>query len=179
MWTIKGDEFNYRKTADINAPLPLVYETIANVDKYARFLTDVVVAEMQGEDVCHMIVRAGPLRVDVRSKVTYEKNKRIDFVMIEGPPLERVTGSWVVEPNPNGGAIVTFEANIKAGRAGKWLLKTASRYVERKGAALIDAFRQQVLNEGQQEERTVEASIYNGFTSRLSRIFRRFLGRFS
>lgn len=179
MWTIKGDEFNYRETVDINAPLPVVYETIANVDKYDSFLTDVVVAKMESEDVCHMIVRAGPLRVNVRTKVAYEKNKRIDFVMIKGPPLERVTGSWVVEPSASGGTSVVFEASIKAGRAGKWLLKTASRYVERKGAALIDAFRQQVLNEGQQEERTVESSIYNRFMSRLSRIYRRFIGRFS
>jgi ribosome-associated toxin RatA of RatAB toxin-antitoxin module len=152
MWEIKGDEFNFSETVDINAPLSIVYETAARVDRYDRFLTDVATAKMQSEGVCHMIVRAGPLRVDFTTKVTLEENKRIDFVMIDGPPLKRLAGTWILAPNTNGGTSVTFKVNIKAGRAGKWLLKTASRYMERKGAALVEAFRQQILKQSQSEE---------------------------
>jgi ribosome-associated toxin RatA of RatAB toxin-antitoxin module len=149
MWEIKGDEFNFSETADINAPVSIVYETAAGVDKYDRFLTDVITAKMESEDICRMIVRAGPLRVDVATKVTYEKNSGIDFVMVDGPPLKRLAGTWIVAPNMDGSTNVTFKVNIKAGRAGKWLLKTASRYMERKGAALVEAFRQQILKESQ------------------------------
>jgi len=152
MLKFNGDEFNFSKTVDISAPLSIVYETAARVDRYDRFLTDVATARMQSEDVCHMIVRAGPLRVDVTTKVTLEENKRIDFVMIDGPPLKRLAGTWIVAPNMSGGTSVTFEVNIQAGRAGNWLLKTASRYMERKGSALIEAFQQQILKQSQPGE---------------------------
>lgn len=149
MWKIEGDEFNYSKTVDINAPVSIVYETAARVDRYDRFLTDVATAKMRSEDVCDMIVRAGPLRINFVTKVTLEKNKRIDFVMIDGPPLKRLAGTWIVAPNKTGGTSVNFKVNIQAGRAGKWLLKTAARYMERKGEALIEAFRQQILKQSQ------------------------------
>lgn len=152
MWEIKGDRFNFSETVHINASISTVYETAARVDKYDRFLTDVVTARMESEGVCHMIVRAGPLRINVSTKVTLDKNKRIDFVMIDGPPLKRLAGKWIVAPATNGGTSVTFKVEIEAGRAGKWLLKTASRYMERKGAALIEAFRQQILKESQPGE---------------------------
>lgn len=151
MFTMRNDEFVYTETTQINAPLSLVYETIAGVAHYDKFLTDVALAEMESEDVCHMIVRAGPLRVSARTKVKYEENKRIDFVMLDGPPLEHLSGSWLLEANESGTS-VSFEGKIKAGRAGNWLLKMASRYVERKSAALIDAFRQQVLKELQRQD---------------------------
>jgi len=152
MLKFNGDEFNFSKTVDISAPLSIVYETAARVDRYDRFLTDVATAKMQNKDVCQMIVRAGPLRVDVTTKVTLEENKRIDFVMIDGPPLKRLAGTWIVAPNMSGGTSVTFKVNIQAGRAGNWLLKTASRYMERKGAALIEAFQQQILKQSQPGE---------------------------
>ena len=151
MLTMRDDEFIYTETTHIDAPLSLVYETIAGVANYDKFLTDVALAEMENNDVCHMIVRAGPLRVSARTKVTYEENKRIDFVMLEGPPLEHLSGSWLLEANGSGTS-VTFEGKIKAGRAGNWLLKMASRYVERKSTALIDAFRQEVLKELRRQE---------------------------
>lgn len=151
MWTIEGDEFKYKQTVDVDAPVPVIYQIIANVDKYDSFLTDVALAQMESPDVCYMIVRAGPLRMKVRTKVSLEKDKRIEFVMIEGPMLDRVDGRWDIKPTENG-ASVTFQASIKAGRAGKWLLKMASRYVERKGLALIEAFRQQVLKEREPQE---------------------------
>ncbi len=119
MWKIEGDEFNYSKTVDINAPVSIVYETASRVDRYDRFLTDVATAKMQSEDVCNMIVRAGPLRINFTTKVTLEENKRIDFVMIDGPPLKRLAGTWIVAPNTTGGTSVNFKVNIQAGRAGK------------------------------------------------------------
>ena len=158
MLTMRNDEFLYTETAQIDAPLSLVYETIAGVANYDKFLTDVALAEMENGDVCHMIVRAGPLRVSARTKVTYEKNKRIDFVMLEGLPLEHLSGSWLLEANGSGTS-VTFEGKIKAGRAGNWLLKMASRYVERKSAALIDAFRQQVLKELKRQESVAASAV--------------------
>jgi ribosome-associated toxin RatA of RatAB toxin-antitoxin module len=158
MFTMKNDEFLYTEIAQIDAPLSLVYETIAGVANYDKFLTDVALAEMENKDVCHMIVRAGPLRVSARTKVTYEENKRIDFVMLEGPPLEHLSGSWLLEANGSGTS-VTFEGKIKAGRAGNWLLKMASRYVERKSVALIDAFRQQVLKELKRQETAAAPSV--------------------
>ena len=158
MFTMRNDELLYTETAQIDAPLSLVYETIAGVTNYDKFLTDVALAEMENEDVCHMIVRAGPLRVSARTKVTYEENKRINFVMLEGPPLEHLSGSWLLEANGSGTS-VTFEGKIKAGRAGNWLLKMASRYVERKSAALIDAFRQQVVKELQRQESAAAPSV--------------------
>jgi len=117
MWEIKGDEFNFSETVNIAAPVSIVYETAARVGRYDRFLTDVATARMEGEDVCHMIVRAGPLRINVSTKVTLERNKRIDFVMIDGPPLNRLAGTWIVAPAAEGGTSVTFRVNIIAGRA--------------------------------------------------------------
>ena len=158
MLTMRDDEFIYTETTHIDAPLSLVYETIAGVANYDKFLTDVALAEMESGDVCHMVVRAGPLRVSARTKVTYEENKRIDFVMVEGPPLEHLSGSWLLEANGSGTS-VTFEGKIKAGRAGNWLLRMASRYVERKSTALIDAFRLQVLKELKRQESAAAPSV--------------------
>lgn len=149
MWTIEGDEFRYEETVGIDAPLPTVYRIVANVNEYDVFLTDVVFAEMENEETCHMVVRAGPLRVEVRTKVTCVENERVEFVMVEGPPVDRLNGSWEVAEREDGGTNVTFKAYIRAGRAGKWLLNTASRYIERKALNLIDTFRRQVLTEWQ------------------------------
>jgi ribosome-associated toxin RatA of RatAB toxin-antitoxin module len=144
MWSIEGDEFKYEETVVIDAPLSAVYKIVSDVDRYDEFLTDVATAEMEGADICHMVVRAGPLRVGVRTRVTYVENERVDFVMTEGPPVQHLGGSWEVRPRADGGTDVTFKGNIKAGRAGAWLLKTASRYVERKALSLIAAFRDQI-----------------------------------
>jgi ribosome-associated toxin RatA of RatAB toxin-antitoxin module len=145
MWSIEGDEFKYEETVVIDAPLPVVYGIVSNVDHYDEFLTDVTTADMEGPEICHMVVRAGPLRVGVRTRVTYKENERVDFVMVEGPPVQHLGGSWEVRPRLDGGTDVRFKGNIKAGRAGAWLLKTASRYVERKAMSLIDAFREQIV----------------------------------
>ena len=145
MWRIEGDEFQYENTIAIDAPVDVVYRTVSRVDDYDLFLSDVTVAEMEPDSICHMVVRAGPLRVGVRTRVTYTENRKVDFVMVEGPPVEKLGGSWETAARPDGGTDVTFRANIKAGRAGKWLLQTASRYVERKATSLIDAFREQIF----------------------------------
>jgi ribosome-associated toxin RatA of RatAB toxin-antitoxin module len=150
MWEIKGDEFKYEETVPIHVPLPVVYKIVGRVDDYDLFLTDVAVAEMESNDICHMIVRAGPLRVNVRTKVTYKENEAIEFEMVEGPPVEKLAGSWEVREREDGGTDVTFKAYIKAGRAGNWLLKTASRYVERKALSLIGTFQEQVMKEYQE-----------------------------
>ena len=147
MWKIEGDEFTFEETVPMDVPLPIVYKTVARVDDYDVFLTDVATAEMETDEICHMVVRAGPLRVDVRTRVNYVENERVDFVMTEGPPVEGLGGSWEVSERDDGGTDVTFKAYIRAGRAGKWLLKAASRYVERKAMNLMDTFRQQVLKE--------------------------------
>jgi ribosome-associated toxin RatA of RatAB toxin-antitoxin module len=147
MWEIKEDEFNFSETVDINVPPSIVYETAARVDRYDRFLTDVATARMESEGICKMILRAGPLRVNLVTKVTVEENKRIDFAMIEGPPVKLLAGAWIIVPNSEGGTNVTLKVTIKAGRAGKWLLKTLSRYMERKTAALIEAFQQQAMRQ--------------------------------
>jgi ribosome-associated toxin RatA of RatAB toxin-antitoxin module len=156
MWSLEGDEFKYQETVGINAPLPVVYKVVSDVDRYDEFLTDVAAAEMEGVEVCHMVVRAGPLRVGVRTRVTYKENERVDFVMIEGPPVQYLGGCWEVAPRADGGTDVTFKGNIKAGRAGGWLLKTASRYVERKALALIDAFREQIEKQQATDGRTTQ-----------------------
>ena len=151
MWTINGDEFNYEETVAIEVPVSLVYEAIADVDKYDEFITDVVLSEMESETICRMIVRAGPLRVNVRSRVSLTINKEIEFEMIDGPPLELLRGKWTIV-KAGEGSEVTFSATIKAGRAGKWLLKAASRYVERKGAVLINTFHKQILKAWHSQE---------------------------
>jgi len=147
MWSIEGDEFKYEETVSIDAPVPVVYKIVSGVDHYDEFLTDVATAEMESPEICHMVVRAGPLRVGVRTRVTYVENDRVDFVMIEGPPVQHLGGSWEVRARQDGGTDVTFKGNIKAGRAGAWLLKTASRYVERKAMSLIDAFAERIRQE--------------------------------
>ena len=77
----------------------------------------------------------------------YIKNEIIEFEMIEGPPMERVQGSWKVSLSEDGYTDVTFKVYVKAGKAGIWLLRTASRYLEHKAAGLINIFQQQVFKE--------------------------------
>ena len=132
MWSIEGDEFTFEETVKIDAPLQLVYEVVARVDEYDNFITDVELAEMESEEDCHMIIRIGPLRVEVRTKVKFIKNELVEFVMIEGPPIERAQGGWETSITENGLTNVTFRAFVKAGSAGMWLIRTASRYIEHK-----------------------------------------------
>jgi len=145
MWEIEGDNFIFRETVTIEAPLEQVYNTVASFDKYADFLSDVERSEILADGRCFMVVRAGPLRIEVHTKVKYIENQRVEFEMLDGPPIDGASGAWILKPNDMGNTDITFEANLSSGKSGKWLLKTASRYVERKGLALIEAFREQTL----------------------------------
>ncbi len=152
MWKIEGDEFEYKNTIEFTGSIQAIYNIISAVEGYSDFLTDVAVAKMEADNICHMIYRVGPLRVLVRSKFILEENKGVHFEMIEGPMIECMRGSWHIEPTKDG-ALVTFETYIKAGRAGKYLLKTASRYLKRKNDILIEAFRQQIIKNQEQSDR--------------------------
>ena len=145
MWKIDGDKFIFRETTTIDASPDQVYKTVASFDRYAEFLLDIEKSELLDDGKCFMIVRAGPLRVEVWTEVHYTENQRVDFEMVKGPPIDGASGSWILSPNDSGGTDITFEANITSGKSGKWLLKTASKYVERKGMALIDSFRKQTF----------------------------------
>lgn len=140
MWEIQGDEFRYEETVTVAAPLSKVYDIVAGIDRYDEFLSDVVLSESEADGRCHLIVRAGPLRVDVRTEVEYDPNKLVRFRMVEGPPVEDLVGSWSLLATAEGSTEATFRVYIKAGRAGNWLLKTAGKYVERKGKELIEVF---------------------------------------
>jgi ribosome-associated toxin RatA of RatAB toxin-antitoxin module len=145
MWKLDNDEFLYEETVPISAPLPLVYQTVASVEKYEEFLTDVILSEKEGTSGCHMIIRAGPLRVEVRTRVEYVENQKVVFTLVEGPPLELLAGAWEVSPNSESGTDVTFRVNIKAGRAGNWFLNAAAKYVDHMGMTLIDSFKERIL----------------------------------
>ena len=145
MWKIDGDKFIFRETTTIDASPDQVYKTVASFDRYAEFLSDIEKSELLDDGQCFMIVRAGPLRIEVWTKVHYIENQRVDFDMVKGPPIDSASGSWILSPNDSGGTDITFEAKITSGISGKWLLRTASKYVERKGMALIETFRKQTL----------------------------------
>ena len=145
MWKIEEDKFIFSETALIDAPIDQVYKTVASFDQYADFLTDIEKSEVLDDGRCYMVARAGPLRVEAWTEVSYTENQRVDFDLVEGPPIDGASGSWILAPNDSGGTNITFEASFTSGKSGKWLLKTASKYVERKGLALIEAFRKQTL----------------------------------
>lgn len=145
MWHIENDEFHYEETVIVAAPRSTVYEIVAGIDGYDEFISDVVLAESEPGGRCHLIIRAGPLRVDVRTAVEYDPERQVTFRMVEGPPVEELDGSWSLQDTVDGSTKATFRVHIKAGRAGNWLLKTAGKYVERKGAELIGAFTARAL----------------------------------
>jgi ribosome-associated toxin RatA of RatAB toxin-antitoxin module len=145
MWEIQGEKFIFSETVTIDAPVEQVYKTVAAFDHYADFLSDVEKSQILDDGRCSMVVRAGPLRVDVVTSVDYYENERVDFEMLEGPPIDGASGSWILNPNDAGGTDITFEASFTSGKSGNWLLKTASKYVERKGLALIEAFKTQTM----------------------------------
>jgi len=149
MWKIEGDEFIYKETVTIDAPLPVVYKTVANVAEYSTFLADIERVELEPGNICRLIIRVGPLRVEGRTKATYIDNERVDFVMVEGPHIDELKGSWELLELEDGTTSITFNAFFKAGKAGNWILKTASRYVEKKALSIIDAFRERIYLEMQ------------------------------
>lgn len=144
MWKIDGEKFEFTESIVIDATPSEVYKVVSSFDRYADFLSDIERAEYLEDGRCSMVVRAGPLRVEVITEVEYLDNQRVDFLMVEGPPIEGASGSWILKPIETSGTEVTFQASLKSGKSGKWLLKTASKYVERKGMALIEAFKSQI-----------------------------------
>ena len=80
------------RTEIVEAPVELVYATVADVESYPEFLAEFESVRIRGE-VVEMAVRAGPVTLKWTQKVTFDPNKSIGFTLLSGP-FRSFRGGW-------------------------------------------------------------------------------------
>jgi ribosome-associated toxin RatA of RatAB toxin-antitoxin module len=84
------------RTEIIEAPVDVVYETVADVPSYPEFLEEFESVRVKG-DVVEMSVRAGPITLNWTQRVKMEPNKSIRFELLSGP-FRSFRGGWEFAP---------------------------------------------------------------------------------
>jgi len=69
---------------DIDAPLELVYQVVADVARYPEFLPGIQDVTQEG-DIVRMTVRLGPVELSWRSRATFTPHTAIDIELVDGP----------------------------------------------------------------------------------------------
>src|SRR6266508_437385 len=68
----------------IAAPVELVYEVVADVERYPQFLSDVSAVDRKG-DIIGMAVSAGPLSMRLVTSARFDPPRAIDLEQVQGP----------------------------------------------------------------------------------------------
>jgi len=79
-------------TARLPAPVDLVYQVVADVERYPSFLPDVARVERQG-DLVSMTLRLGLLLVTLVTRARFAPNQSITLTQVRGP-FRRFEARW-------------------------------------------------------------------------------------
>jgi coenzyme Q-binding protein COQ10 len=125
----------------IAAPVELVYQVVADVERYPEFLPDVARVERTG-DVVAMTLRAGLVPVRLVSRATFTPPHAIDLELVEGP-FRALRAGWRFA-EAGDGTDVTYAADYELPLVGALFAGTAGRLLEQATQRQIRAFEARV-----------------------------------
>jgi ribosome-associated toxin RatA of RatAB toxin-antitoxin module len=86
--------------AHIPAAVDLVYQVVADVERYPTFLSDVASVDKQG-DMVAMTLRMGLVPVRLVTRAEFTPSRSIDLTQVEGP-FRRFNARWTFTPRDDG-----------------------------------------------------------------------------
>jgi ribosome-associated toxin RatA of RatAB toxin-antitoxin module len=112
---------NGTATAEIEAPIDVVYAAAADVEATPRWQPEIKVSECVERDgdgnqvLVHMETDAKVRRIGSELRFSYEEPSRVSWVQEEGP-LKSIEGSWELEDLGGGRTRVTYRVEVDLGR---------------------------------------------------------------
>jgi len=130
-----------RLTAHIRAAVDLVYQVVADVERYPKFLPDVSRVERSG-DIVAMTLRMGPVPVKLVTRATFSPPDAIELQLVEGP-FRSFRARWSFTPSGDG-TDVTYQADYELPLFGLLLTGATSHFLEHATQRQIRAFESRV-----------------------------------
>jgi ribosome-associated toxin RatA of RatAB toxin-antitoxin module len=128
--------------ATIAAPVELVYEVVADVERYPQFLSDVSAVDRK-DDIVGMTVSAGPLSMRLVTHARFDPPRAIDLEQVRGP-FRRFSGRWTFTPTRDGATEVAYHADYEMPLLGALLGSTTHALLERQTQRQISGFEARV-----------------------------------
>ena len=144
-WTIRDGVYALELVERIGAPVEVVYDVVADVERYPEFVPDIQGARLTG-DLAEMVYKMGPPDVRVATRFTWERPAFIRYTLADGP-LRALEGEWRFTPE-DGATCVRLTTRFEPSAAGRWLARMTQRMIEQKTEALLSAFRQRIAEQG-------------------------------
>ena len=128
--------------ATIAAPVELVYEVVADVERYPQFLSDVS-AVARKDNIIGMTVSAGPLSMRLVTSARFDPPRAIDLEQVQGP-FRRFSGRWTFTPTSDGATEVAYHADYEMPLLGALFGSTTHALLERQTQRQISGFEARV-----------------------------------
>jgi ribosome-associated toxin RatA of RatAB toxin-antitoxin module len=179
-WQINGNRLDFADICHIEASKDVVYQVLADMEAYPKFLNDLVSVKRDGNQY-RFVARAAVLTIPATLAVSKSPGRAITFELVEGP-VEKLNGSWLIQDGKTRGQTqVVLNIQAETGERGEWLLRMTAKFLENKSDKLIAAFTARVIevqnNGGTAESGVIEAEPA-GFVAWLKRLWARSFGRF-
>jgi ribosome-associated toxin RatA of RatAB toxin-antitoxin module len=141
VWTLDKGVFTINQSSEIEAPISLVYDVVADVAKYPEFINDVPNATVDG-DIAIMTLRVGPMKIPLKTRIEAEPLKFTRWTMIDGP-MKSLVGQWSFEGNDER-TTISLEAKVEAGALGSWMMRMVGKMADRQIQKLDAAYRERI-----------------------------------
>ena len=126
----------------IAAPVALVYDVVADVERYPEFLPDVDAVEKR-DDVVAMKVRAGVVPIRMVTRVRFDPPRAIDLDLVDGP-FPSFRARWTFTPTADGATEVAYHADYELPWFGALLGGVSGLLLEQQTQRQIRAFQARV-----------------------------------
>ena len=138
---VGGGVFRIHDALTVRAPLAVAFAVVADFERYPEFINDVVSARSDGGE-CRMVLRVGPMRIPVRTRVEAVPERSVRFVLVEGP-IARLDGWWRLT-SAEDTVTIALEAEVDAGGLGAWMGRLAGQFADRHLQKVKLAFRDRI-----------------------------------
>ena len=128
--------------ATIAARPELVYEVVADVERYPEFLPDVSAVDRK-DDVVGMTVSLGVLSTRLVTRARFDPPRAIVLEQVQGP-FRRFSGRWTFAPTADGATEVAYHADYELPLLGALLGGTTTALLARQTERQIAAFEARV-----------------------------------
>ena len=128
------------REALVAAAPEVVFDVVADVERYPDFLPDVKSVRREADRVT-MTVQAGPIELRFTNRARFDRPRAIDLDLVEGP-FKTMRARWSFEPAPGGTRVryqAQFELALNLPGAGRIAAAALAANADR----TVQAFRQQ------------------------------------
>jgi ribosome-associated toxin RatA of RatAB toxin-antitoxin module len=124
--------------ASVTAPVELVYQVVADVERYPEFLPDVIAVDKR-DDIVSMTLCAGLLSTRLVTRARFDPPRVIELELIRGP-FRRFSGRWTFSPTPDATTEVAYHADYEIPLLGSLFAGTAHALLEQQTERQIQGF---------------------------------------